>query len=90
MTDLHKITFLVATDPDFRKALLDNPGAALAQQGLEASSEELSALTRVLDLVAQSPEGLFEHFMASPEPLPWQLQAPVNQTKSGSVAAQSG
>jgi hypothetical protein len=90
MTDLHKITFLVATDPGFRGALLDNPEAALAQRDLEASSEELSALARVLNLVARSPESLLEHFMASPEPLPWQVQTSVSQTKSGCVTAQSG
>ena len=84
MSVLHEITFLVNTDPDFRKALLDDPRAALAQRGIEANREELSALGRVLDLVACSPEGLLKRITEWPDqPRPWQLQSPASQTESG-------
>jgi hypothetical protein len=84
MTDLQKMTFLAATDPEFRKALRDNPKAALVQRGMEVSSEELSALGRVLELIACPPKDLLERLIEGPDqPKPWQLRAPVRQTESG-------
>jgi hypothetical protein len=77
MSDLARAIHLVATDPDFRAALVDDPEAALAQQGFVVSAEELNALSSVSDVIAAPSEALLARLVGvttGPEQL-WQFRS---------------
>lgn len=77
MSDLAKVIHLIATDPDFRAALVDDPEAALAQQGYVVSDRELDALSSVSDVIAAPSETLLARLVGvtdGPEQL-WQSRS---------------
>ena len=77
MSDLARVIHLVATDPDFRAALADDPEAALAQQGFVVSAEELNALSSVSDVIAAPSEALLARLVGvttGPEQM-WQFRS---------------
>lgn len=77
MSDLAKVIHLIATDPDFRAEMVDDPEGALVQHGFVVSAEELSALSSISDVIAAPSETLLARLVAvtsGPEQL-WQARS---------------
>ena len=87
MTDLHRVTCLIATDPDFRDAFRENPEEALTQRGLQISAEELASLSSVAHLLERPSAALLGQLLSLEEgPDPWMGPAPYS-LPDGSRAA---
>jgi hypothetical protein len=66
MNNLPRIIYLSTTDAEFRAALQIDPRAALAERGLEANDEELTALAELRSLIAIPPQKLSAKLAAVP------------------------
>jgi len=77
MSDLARVIHLIATDPDFRAVMVDDPEGALAQHEFAVSAEELSALSSISDVIAAPSETLLARLVgvtSGPEQL-WQARS---------------
>lgn len=62
MNALQQTIHLIATDEDFRVALLADSEAALAEQGLALSPEEMDILGDLRDGLVLPADSLADHF----------------------------
>jgi hypothetical protein len=63
MSDLPQVIRRLASEPDFRAALLADPQPILTRQGFQVTAEELAALTNVAHLFTLSSQDLLTLFL---------------------------